>query len=79
LEFIFFFLVTAFVWGEIDLFRFLIFGRKPVADRFLWVFGCYSVVWMIAVCVSNFGQLKQAFIGPDIEAIQLNVAQDTSN
>ena len=48
LEFIVFFLATALVWGEIDLCRFLIFGRKPMVDRFIWVFSWYSLVWIIA-------------------------------
>ena len=79
LEFIVFFLATALVWGEIDLCRFLIFGRKPMVDRFIWVFSWYSLVWIIAICASNFDRIRKALEEPSIESLQLSVEQDSSS
>ena len=80
LEFLVFFVVTAIVWGEVDFCHFLFFGKKLAGDRLLWALGCYCLVWMIGVCVSNnMERLRRMFAGSGIESLQLSVAQDPSN
>lgn len=79
LEFMVFFLVTAIVWGEIVLCRFLVLGKKPAGSRLLWVLGCYTLVWMIGVCISYLQRLREVFAGSGVESIQLSIAQDSSN
>jgi hypothetical protein len=80
LEFLVFFVVTAIVWSEVDFCHFLIFGKKLAGDRLLWALGCYCLVWMIGVCVSNnMERLRRMFAGSGIESLQLSVAQDPSN
>jgi hypothetical protein len=75
-----FFVVTAIVWGEVELCHFLIFRRKFGGNQLLWVLGCYCLVWMIGVGVShNIERLRRVFAGSGIESLQLSVAQDPSN
>jgi hypothetical protein len=80
LEFAVFFVVTAIAWGEVDFCHFLIFGKKLAGNRLVLTLGCYCLVWMIGVCVSNnMERLRRMFAGSGIETLQLSVAQDPSN
>jgi multisubunit Na+/H+ antiporter MnhE subunit len=78
-DFIVFGVATAIVWGEVSFCRFLFFGRKPAWNRSIWLLGCYCLVWMIGICISNLDLLKRAFARPDVADIELSVAQDPSN
>jgi hypothetical protein len=67
LEFVLFFLLTLIVWGDGDLIRYLIEGKRPTAGQFLWVAGGYAVVWTAAsVLCEHLGGLFRRVLSVEL-------------